>query len=77
MEYSLYRVVDSKTGYDRVVMHSTDMNGMWMDRVWDFGYADVFEVAKVLGIWEKRIFKIDSISKTAYKKKYGKAAVAF
>ena len=77
MEYKLYRVHDSKTGYSRTIMHSTDMNGMWMDRYWDFGCADVFDVARVLRIFNEISPVIDSISKTEYVRKYGKAAVAF
>ena len=77
MEYTLYRIVDRKVDYDRVVMHMTDMNGMWMDRFWDFGAVSVFDVAKILGIWEERSFKTDSISKTEFIRKFGKDAVKF
>lgn len=77
MEYKLYRVVDSKTGYDRTVMHSTDMNGMWMDRSWDFGGIDVFDVARVLKTFDEIHPRIDSISRTEYVRKYGKNAVVF
>ena len=75
MEYKLYRVVDSKTGYNRTVMHATDMNGMYMDRSWDFGSADVFDVARVLKTFDEINPRIDSISKTDYLRKYGKNAV--
>ena len=77
MEYTLYRIVDRKADHDRVVMHMTDMNGMYMDRFWDFGAVSVFDVAKILGIWEERKFKTDSISKTDFIRKFGRKAVAF
>ena len=77
MDYTIYRVVDSKVGEDRVVAHMTDMNGMYMDRFWDFGYVSVFDVAKILGIWEGKIFSMESMSKTAFIKKFGKNAVSF
>lgn len=77
MEYTLYRIVDRKVDYDRVVMHMTDMNGLWMDRFWDFGAVSVFDVAKILGVWEGRTFKTDSISKTEFIRKFGKDVVAF
>lgn len=75
MEYKLYRVVDSKTGYDRTVLHATDMNGMYMDRSWDFGGADVFDVARTLKIFNELDLSINNISKTEYVRKYGKNAV--
>ena len=77
MEYTLYRIVDRKADHDRVVMHMTDMNGMYMDRFWDFGAVSVFDVAKILGIWEEKTFKTDSISKTDFIRKFGKKVVAF
>jgi hypothetical protein len=77
MEYTLYRIVDRKVDYDRVVMHMTDMNGMYMDRFWDFGAVSVFDVAKILGVWEEKSFKTDSISKTDFIKKFGRKVVAF
>ena len=76
MEYTLYRIVDRKADHDRVVMHMTDMNGMYMDRFWDFGAVSVFDVANILGIWEGKTFKTDSISKTAFIRKFGQV-VAF
>ena len=77
MNYTLYRIVDRKVDYDRVVMHMTDMNGMYMDRFWDFGAVSVFDVAKILGIWEEKTFKTESISKTKFISKFGESAVAF
>jgi hypothetical protein len=77
MEYTLYRIVDRNVDYDRVVMHMTDMNGMYMDRFWDFGAVSVFDVAKILGVWEEKSFKTDSISKTDFIKKFGRKVVAF
>ena len=76
MEYTLYRIVDRKADHDRVVMHMTDMNGMYMDRFLDFGAVSVFDVAKILGIWEGKTFKTDSISKTDFIRKFGQV-VAF
>ena len=77
MEYTLYRIVDRNVDYDRVVMHMTDMNGMYSDRFWDFGAVSVFDVANILGVWEERTFKTDSISKTEFIKKFGRKVVAF
>ena len=78
MNYTLYRIVDRKADHDRVVMYMTDMNGMWMDRFWDFGAISVFDVAKILRIWEGGgEYRIESISKTDFIRKFGKDAVAF
>ena len=77
MEYTLYRIVDRKADHDRVVMHITDMNDMHMDRFLDFGASSVFDVAKILGIWEERTFETNSISKTDFIRKFGQKVVAF
>lgn len=77
MKHTLYRVVDYKTGYHRAIMVMIDMNGMYMDRFWDFGAVSVFDVAKILGIWEERTFKTASISRTEFIRKFGREAVVF
>ncbi len=74
-ERTLYRVYARDEDSDRVVMHSTDMNGMYMDRFDDFGAMSVFDVAKVLNVYDDIRPRIESISKTDFKKKFGKAFV--
>jgi hypothetical protein len=76
MEYTLYRIWARNVDHDRVVMHMTDMNGMYMDRFWDFGAVSVFDVARILGVWEERTFKTESISRTEFIKKFGRKVVA-
>ncbi len=74
-ERTLYRIYARDEDSDRVVMHSTDMNGMYMDRFDDFGAMSVFDVAKVLNVYDDIRPRIESISKTDFKKKFGKAFV--
>ena len=71
MEYTLYRIVDRKADHERVIMYMTDMNGERSDRFWDFGYANVFDVARTLEVWEERTFKIEGISKTDFVRRFG------
>jgi hypothetical protein len=73
MKHTLYRVVDYKTGYHRTIMFMTDMDGMYMDRFWDFGSTDVFDVAKTIEIFNEIKVSVESITKTEFKKKFGKA----
>ena len=75
MKHTLYRIVDRKTGYHRAIMVMTDMDGMYMDRFYDFGAMSVFDVAKVLDTYDGVRPRIESISKTEFKKKFGKAFV--
>ena len=75
MKHTLYRVVDYKTGYHRAIMVMTDMDGMWMDRFWDFGTLDVFDVARTIEIFNEIKVTIESISKTDFTKKFGKSFV--
>ena len=75
MKHTLYRVVDHKHGYHRAIMHMTDMDGMWMDRFWDFGSLDVFDVARTIEIFNEIKVTIESISKTDFTKKFGKSFV--
>jgi hypothetical protein len=72
-ECTLYRVYARDEDHDRVVMHTTDMNGMYMYRFYDFGAMSVFDVAKVLDVYDSVRPRIESISKTEFKKKFGKA----
>ncbi len=74
-ECTLYRVYARDEDSDRVVMHTTDMNGMYMDRFYDFGAMSVFDVAKVLDVYDGVRPRIESVSKTGFKKKFGKAFV--
>lgn len=74
-DYTLYRVVDYKTGYHRTVMYATDMNGMYSDRFWDFGFSDVFDVAKTLKIFNEISPTIESVSKTEFKRIFGQRFV--
>jgi hypothetical protein len=46
-----------------------------MDRFDDFGAMSVFDVAKVLNVYDDIRPRIESISKTDFKKKFGKAFV--
>lgn len=71
-ECTLYRIYARNEDSDRVVMHTTDMNGMYMDRFYDFGYMDVFDVKKVLSVYDGIDPKIVSISKTEFNKKFSK-----
>lgn len=73
MKHTLYRVVDYKTGYHRAIMVMIDMDGMWMDRFWDFGTLDVFDVARTIEIFNEIKVSIESISKSDFTKKFGKA----
>jgi hypothetical protein len=75
MERTLYRVYARDEDHDRVVMHTTDMNGMFMDRFYDFGAMSVFDVAKVLEVYDEIHPRIESISKTDFTRKFGKAFV--
>ena len=75
--YTLYRVVDSKSGFNRTVMHYYDGDGTYGPESWDFGGSDVFEVAKILKTFSGVRPAIESISKTDYKRKYGKEALVF
>ena len=75
MKHTLYRVVDYKTGYHRSIMHMTDMDGMYMDRFWDFGTLDVFDVARTIETFNEIKVSIESISKTDFVKKFGSAFV--
>lgn len=68
MIYILYRVIDRKTGDNRIAMHQGD-------RCWDFGFADVFDVAKALRVFNGIDISIDQISKTEYIRKYGKNSI--
>jgi hypothetical protein len=72
MKHTLYRVVDYKTGYHRAIMVMIDMDGMYMDRFWDFGSLDVFDVARTIEIFDEIKVSIESISKTDFTKKFGK-----
>ena len=72
-ERTLYRVYARNEDSDRVIMYTTDMNGMYMDRFYDFGAMSVFDVAKVLDVYEGVRPQIESISKTEFNKKFGKA----
>ncbi len=74
-ECTLYRIYGRNEDSDRVVMYTTDMNGMYMDRFYDFGFMDVFDVKKVLGVYNSINPTIESISKTEFKRKFGKAFV--
>lgn len=71
MTYTLYRVVDYKTGFHRAIMFMTDMNGERMDRFWDFGSLDVFDVARVVETFNEMKVSIESITKTEFVKKFG------
>ena len=73
MKHTLYRVVNYKTGYHRTIMFMTDMDGMWSDRFWDFGSTDVFDVAKTIEIFNEIKVSIESITKTDFNRKFGKA----
>ncbi len=73
MKHTLYRVVDYKTGYHRAIMVMIDMDGMYMDRFWDFGSLDVFDVARTIEIFDEIKVSIESISKTDFTKKFGKS----
>ena len=75
MERTLYRVYARNEDHDRVIMYTRDMNGMYMDRFYDFGAMSVFDVAKVLDVYDEIRPRIESISKTEFKKKFGKAFV--
>jgi hypothetical protein len=72
MKHTLYRVVDYKTGYHRAIMVMIDMDGMYMDRFWDFGSLDVFDVARTIEIFDEIKVSIESVSKTDFTKKFGK-----
>jgi hypothetical protein len=74
-ERTLYRIYARNEDSDRVVMHSTDMNGMYMDRFDDFGAMSVFDVAKVLDVYDDVRPEIKSVSKTEFKRIFGKAFV--
>lgn len=71
MKHTLYRVVDYKTGFHRSVMFMTDMNGEWMDRFWDFGSLDVFDVARTIETFNEIKVSIENITKTEFVKKFG------
>ena len=73
MKHTLYRIVDYKTGYHRAIMVMIDMDGMYMDRFWDFGTLDVFDVARSIEIFNEIKVSIDSVSKTEFTRKFGKA----
>jgi hypothetical protein len=73
MNRTLYRVYSRNEDADRVVMYETDMSGMYMDRFYDFGAMSVFDVAKVLDVYEGLRPRIESISKTDFKSKFSKA----
>ena len=73
MKYTLYRIYARNEDSDRVVMHTTDMNGMYMDRFYDFGAMSVFDVKRVLSTYDGINPKIESVSKTEFTKKFGKA----
>jgi len=44
-----------------------------MDRFWDFGSLDVFDVARTIEIFDEIKVSIESISKTDFTKKFGKS----
>ena len=71
MKYTLYRVVNYKTGFHRSIMFMTDMNGERMDRFWDFGSLDVFDVARTIETFDEIKVSIESITKTDFVKKFG------
>ncbi len=71
MKHTLYRVVDYKTGFHRAIMFMTDMDGMYMDRFWDFGTLDVFDVARTIETFNEMKVSIESITKTDFVKKFG------
>lgn len=73
MNRTLYRVYSRNEDADHVVMYETDMSGIYMDRFYDFGAMSVFDVAKVLDVYEGLRPRIESISKTDFKSKFGKA----
>ncbi len=73
MKHTLYRVVDYKTGFHRAIMHMRDMDGMYMDRFWDFGTLDVFDVARTIETFNEIKVSIESVTKTEFTKKFGKA----
>ena len=73
MKHTLYRVVDYKTGFHRSIMFMRDMNGEWMDRFWDFGSLDVFDVARTIETFNEIKVSIENITKTDFVKKFGKA----
>ena len=73
MKHTLYRIVDYKTGYHRAIMVMADMDGMWMDRFCGFGTLDVFDVARTVEIFNEIKVSIESVSKTDFTKKFGKA----
>lgn len=77
MKYTLYRIVSKYSDSDRVVMHGTDMNGECADRFWDFGAVSVFDVGRIVTVWEGRNlnYTIESISKTEFIRKFGKNVV--
>jgi hypothetical protein len=72
MDRTLYRIYARNEDSDRVVMYETDMNGMYMDRFYDFGAMSVFDVKKVLNTYDGIDPKIESVSKTEFTKKFGK-----
>jgi hypothetical protein len=74
-ERTLYRVYARNADSDRVIMHSTDMNGMYMDRFYDFGAMSVFDVAKVLDVYDGVRLEIKSVSKTEFTRIFGQQFV--
>ena len=70
-ERTLYRIYARNEDSDRVVMHATDMNGMYSDRFWDFGAISVFDVKKVLNTYDGINPEIKSVSKTEFKRIFG------
>jgi hypothetical protein len=79
MKYTLYRIYAKNTDADRVIMYGTDMNGERSDRFWDFGAVSVFDVGRILTVWEEKNlnYTIESVSKTEFIRKFGKNSVAF
>jgi hypothetical protein len=74
-ERTLYRVYARNTDSDRVIMHTTDMNGMYSDRFYDFGAMSVFDVAKVLDVYNGVRPEIKSVSKTEFTRIFGQQFV--
>jgi hypothetical protein len=50
-----------------------DMDGMYMDRFWDFGTLDVFDVARTIETFNEIKVSIENVTKTEFTKKFGKA----
>ena len=71
MKHTLYRVVDHKTGFHRSIMVMRDMDGLYMDRFWDFGSMDVFDVARTIETFNEIKVWIENITKTDFVKKFG------